>query len=1086
MAAQVGTERFGHIGSQQGLSQGTVYSFCQDRQGFLWMGTQDGLNRWDGHEMRVWKHEPLDARSLSQGYIRALLATDDDKLWIGTEGGGLDRLDLRTGVVKRFPLPVPGSVFSLARRHDGLILVGGTMGLLALDSQDERFRAIAFPMVAPDDPECALVHTMLVDEDDSAWLATKYGLFHVPANGASPVHYRHDPQDATSLPKANIKALHRDVAGDLWVGTYGGGLCRMRSDGDGFESFTAPGLEFVYGITTDRYGHLWVGSFNGLHVLDIDGHLLRSYHKDALDEHALRSDLILATYRDRTGLIWVSTSGQGVSLTDPAPDQFHVLDDRSGSGARLTESFVYGITEDRQGRLLIATAGGGVNLWDRSSDRMSTLDGDRQRERGASCEVTRCVLEDSKGRLWVGTDKCGLDRRGTDGRWKNYTRRKDDATSLPSNVVLTVIEDRSGTIWLGTYAGGLARYNEATDDFTAYAHDPDDANSLPGNIVRCILEDHDGVLWVGTGGAGLSRFDRESGTFTSYTVQPATPGSITSNFIRCLHQDRLGRLWVGTNGGGLCLMQPGEHGAFRFLPFTMREGLSDNVVYGITESANGDLWLSTNAGLSAFHTDHALRSITPNEDRNAPLITHYAAHRGIQRGEFNGGAFLRDRAGWMFFGGVNGITWFHPDSIRHAAANLPVVLTDLQVRNRPVLIDTTSGRAANHLRMVGEQYRLDRLPNHIDTLVIPYAASLFSFTFSAIDHRDTDEASYYYALEGLDKEWNAIGTRRFISFTNLDPGSYTLKLGASTSGSAPEAPGKLVRIVIVPPFWLTGWFRAALLLATLLAVVLAVRYRHRKLRRENARMQHLVQERTQQLSEQKLLVENRNEQLEELNALNRRILSVISHDFKGPLISMRLLIDLLRSGSYERLDLHTSDIRNQLVQSEMVLQNLLDWAKLELGEGPARPDGQQARHSDVVRGIVAELEPMVKEKALHVEIQVEEGELVSVPLDVLRIIYRNLISNALKYSPAGGSITCGFLTAGKELFVQDQGPGIDQGLADRLFKGPVHSSLGTHHERGFGLGLYLTTELIQQHGGSIRVETGATGSRFLFRFPQRA
>lgn len=1087
--SQPGAERFDHVTAEQGLSQGTVYAFCQDRQGFMWMGTQDGLNRWDGHEMRVWKHDPLDASSISPGYIRALLATPDESLWIGTEGGGLDRMDLRTGVVKRFPLPVPAvdiaasSVYSLADRRDGTILVGCAAGLLVLNTRTGLFKSIELPVVAPEDPECRLVFAMLVDREGSAWLATKYGLLRLDKEGRSVVHFRHDPLDPGSLPKDNIKALYRDSDGHLWVGTYGDGLCRLEQDGRTFRAFDLPGIEFVYGITEDRFGSLWVGTFNGVHVIDAARQRVHSYFKDVNDPHALKSDMVLAMYRDRSGLIWVSTSGQGACLTDPEPDRFHVLDDRGGNGAHLTESFVYGITDDAQGRLLIATSGGGVNVWDRANDRVTGLVHESESLHGVGCDVTRCVLEDSKGRLWVGTDKCGLYRRDPHGRFRNYTRRLGDQSSIPSNVVLTVVEDRAGTIWVGTYAGGIARYNEDTDDFTTYAHDPVDPNSLPGNIVRCILEDRDGALWIGTGGTGLCRFDRANGSFRRYASAPGNDGGITSNFIRCLHEDRRGTLWVGTNGGGLCMMQRTQQGDPRFVPFTMRDGLSDNVVYGIAESGSGNLWLSTNEGLSEFRMDRALRTIAGESDDDAPLFVHYAAHHGIQQGEFNGRACFRDRAGWMYFGGVNGITYFHPDSMQRSAVHPPVVITDLQVRNRPVLIDTAQDRKANHLRMADDQFLLDRLPNQIDTLVIPYAASMFSFTFSAIDFDHPDESSYYYILEGLDREWNSIGTRRYISFTNLDPGSYVLKLGASSTGRPPNVPGKVVRILIVPPFWMTGWFRAVLVIAAILAVILLVRRRHRKLRRENARMQRQVQERTQELSEQKAIAENRNAQLEELNALNRRILSVISHDFKGPLISMRLLIDVLRSGKYERLDIHTSDIRNQLVQSEMILQNLLDWARLELGEARARPVSQRPAAADVAHDIASELETLIRDKALTMVVEERAGDDPRVPLDVLRIIYRNLIGNALKYSPAGGIVTCGYDAATAEYFVRDEGKGIPPTLADRLFKGAVHSALGTHHEKGFGLGLYLTAELIHKHGGDIRVETGSGGSTFFFAFP---
>lgn len=1092
-------ERFDRITTADGLSQGTVYAFCQDRHGFLWFGTQDGLNRWDGHAMKVWKHDPDDQRTISQGYIRALLVGDDDVLWVGTDGGGLGRLDPRTGAVKRFGLPVDtlrsktSSVFCLAQDAQGRILVGGPLGLFAFHPQRAVFERIDVEASLPVRSNDLFVYAMLVDRDQRIWLGTKTGLFRISADGRSTACFRHDPNDPQSLPSNDVKALCQDRNGSIWAGTYGQGLCRLDSAANGRIDQAWPALGFVYGIAEDRFGKLWVATFNGVHVLDADRQRITAYHKDVNDPRALPSDLILSIQSDRSGLIWVSTSGKGVCYTDPAPDRFHVIDDRMGQGARLSESFVYGVSEDAQGRIMIATAGGGLNVWDRRTNSMFTMRHDPLARTGLNSDVSRCVLQDRKGRIWVGSDKSGLDRRNSDGGdHRTYVRDTNHPRSIGSNVILTLYEDAAGTIWVGTYNTGLARYNEATDDFTNYSHDPNDATSIAGNIVRCIIEDAEGGLWIGTGGAGLCLMDRERGTFTSIRKAPGDPRSLSNDFIRSMHRGSDGALWVGTNGGGLNRLQRTREGRFSARAFTTHQGFADNVVYGILEGPLGTLWVSTNKGLSAFDLRRAVDHTTTDAEgnrsdayRTASLFANYTAYHGVQEGEFNGGAYYRDRAGWLYFGGVHGITYFHPDSMDRTETSRMVTITELQVRNRPVLIDTTASRQPNHLRAAGEHYLLDRLPHLIDSLVIPHAASMFSFTFASMDFNRPDDADYFYILEGLDAEWNSIGNRRFISFTNLDPGAYVLKIAAGRNGFRPEGPFKVVHIIIDPPFWMTLWFRAAIALAAALMLLALVRQRYRKVERENQRMQALVAERTRELSEQTALVEQRNAELEQLNDLNRRILSVISHDFKGPLISMRLLIDMLRSGRYERLDLHTSDIRNQLVQSEMVLQNLLDWARLELGTEQAVQPGRPRGAGDVVQEIVAELDPLIREKGLTVLQRIDPPAAQPVPVDVLRIIYRNLIGNALKYSPAGGTVTCGYDPATQEYSVCDEGHGMAPELVGRLFKGSVHSTLGTHHEKGFGLGLYLTAELVEKNGGSIRVETGSDGSSFYFRFPSR-
>ncbi len=840
------TVEFERISLEQGLSQSSVHSMLQDSQGFMWFGTSDGLNKYDGYNFAVYKYDPDDRYSLSDNTVRVIYEDREGVLWIGTQDGGLDKFDRATGRFIRYqydpndPTTLGSNyVFSIQEDHTGVLWVGTNGGgLNRFDRATGRFTRYQHRIADAASLTSDRVLVVYEDRDGVLWVGTNNGLDQFDRETETFVHFESDPDDPNSLSGKVVLSICEDRWGELWIGTGDGGLNRLVRETGQFIHYrydpndaTSLGDDIVWPIYEDQAGELWIGTYGGgLARFNRADETFVRYRYDAGNSKSLSSNRVSSIYQDRSGVLWIGTNGGGLNKLDRGKGFVHYRHDPENPDS-LSVGDVFGVWEDREGVLWVGTAGGGLNRIDQESGRITHYRHDPDDAYSLSHDFILTLYEDRAGALWVGTNGGGLSRfeRETE-RFIRYQNNPNNPRSLNDTEVFVIHQDRMGRLWIGTLGGGLDRFDQGMNIFTHHRHDPDDPTSLSNDWIRAIEEDESGALWVGTD-KGLNRFDQTLNTFTRYLNDPRNPDSLGDNAILSLYFDSKGVLWIGTDGGGLDRFDI-ETGTFTH--YREKDGLSNNVVYGVLEDDEGCLWLSTNQGISKFNP-------------RTETFKTYDVRDGLHSNEFNGGAYHRGASGLMLFGGVGGLTAFYPAEITDNQYVPPVVLTSL-----------TQG---------GEEVRGSRSLERLEDVTFHWPNNFFEFEFAALSYIQSAENQYAYMLEGFDRAWNYIGTRRFGKYTNLPGGQYTLRLKGSNNDGVWNEDGISLTVTIVPPFWGTWWFRGLVILVVMGGAIGGYRLRVRSIEARNRELERQVAERTREIDRRR----------QELEALYRADAELHSH-----------------------------------------------------------------------------------------------------------------------------------------------------------------------------------------------------------------
>jgi len=779
-----------------GLSHNTVTSIVQDREGFLWVGTSDGLNRYDGYDFVVYRHDRFDATSLSNNSIKVLLEDRAGALWVGTDGG-LDRFDRRTGRFIRHSLrpDTPAShsqaILAMLEDHEGRLWVGTNDGLYRYDLEAARFTAYRHE---PDNPHSLAgdrVWSLYERRDRTLWVSTLQR-----NTGEGSTLHRYDPQAdhfaRFPLPPAwaHTAIRYEDEAGRLWLSDQHTRIGAFLHEGGRLDEFPdVPADQAVRAVLDDRRGIRWIGTPDGLYRHDPSTRTHRPVRIDPSPGAYLQNN-VWTLYEDRTGILWVGTLS-GLYRLDPHTKPFHHLGHDPTDANSLTNNTVMAVREDADGHLWVGTLGGGLNRLDRATGTVTRYRHRAGRPTSLCHDRIWSLYEDRRGTLWIGTDEglCGLDRRT--GRFTRYALPLD-APAAKQPPINALREDPAGRLWIATNVG-LYRFDPLTGAARRYAR-PDDApvNLASNFFVQSLYLDRSGRLWLGVFGGMLYRFDAEAETFTRYPLWFTDREELVSEGIWAIHEDRDGLLWLGSDLG-LTRVDP-RSGAVKH--FTERDGLPGSIVYAILQDdILGHLWLSTNNGLARF------------DDRLPPArrIRVYDAGDGLRNTEFNRRAAFKGKDGTFFFGGLEGLTRFHPTTIHDNRAVPPVVLTRIETSNR----DTTV--AVN--------------PYGLERLVLSYRDYTVAFAFTALNFTNPAQNQYAYQLEGFDEQWIEAGPRRFASYTNIPPGAYTFRVKGSNDDGVWNEQGAALAVLVTPPFWQTWWFR--LLIAGLVAAGLLAAHRYR-------------------------------------------------------------------------------------------------------------------------------------------------------------------------------------------------------------------------------------------------------------------
>lgn len=839
--------RFDQLTLEDGLSQATITAILQDRYGFMWFGTQDGLNRYDGQRFTLFKPIAGRSTSLPHSAVASLLEDTEGALWVGTDGGGLARLNRNSETFTVFQSD-PGNpdslsnnrIQALAEGPDGELWVATvTSGLNRLDKTTGLAERFAHDPSAPTTSLSSdRLHDLLIDRDGVLWVATDGGgLNRFDAETQSFVHYRHDPQDSSSVSSDDVRTVYQDQKGDLWVGTNGAGVNRLNRETGRFERYQHSPSD-PHSLSEDRArtiyqtreGVLYVGTDGGLNAWNSQSQGFQRFRHDSVNRHSLSADRVMSVYQDRGGVTWVGTN-RGLSRWNSTIGSFPHYKRDSTAATPLSSNTVQALAQDPDGTVWIGTLGGGLNRWNRRRDTYTHYRHEPGNPKSLSGNRVMSLLVDRQNNLWVGTLAGGLNRfhRDTD----TFTRFQHDPQNLQSlgaNGVTCILEDIAGGLWIGTFGGGLNRFDPEVQAFFRYVNEPENSASLSHDRVMALHQDGAGILWIGTEGGGLNRFDPRRGIFSNYRHDPSDASSLSSDVVWSIHEDKTGILWIATQGGGLNRWAPSDRAAHRgtFRRYTEADGLPNNDVYGVLEDSDGHLWLSTNRGLSKFNP-------------RSESFKSYDTSRGLQSEDFNFGAYYQGLRGEMFFGGTNGFNAFYPDQIKDNPHLPPVQLTGFLKFNQPAVLDTSLAELRD--------------------IELSHEDSVITFEFAAMDFTSPKNNRYSYRLENFDLDWTDVGNISRATYTNLAAGTYVFRVKGSNNDGLWNADGLAINLKVIPPPWRTWWAYSLYALGLVGLLYAYTRQQAMKLEREaeySRKLEEEVADRTREL-------ENRNEQMEVAN-----------------------------------------------------------------------------------------------------------------------------------------------------------------------------------------------------------------------------
>jgi signal transduction histidine kinase/ligand-binding sensor domain-containing protein len=1080
---------FERLSLEHGLPQSTVNCTLQDKQGFLWFGTQDALCRYDGYSFVVFRNMAAAKNSISDNYIQALHEDAGGTLWIATRAGGLNAFNRKTNTFRAYRhdesnltgLP-SDNVAAICDAGGEKLWIATQQGLALFDKRSGSCAVFRHDPANPKSIAHSSVLCLLRDRHDRLWAGTMGGLsmFRPATQSFISIARQDQPESrsatrnssalsllsAASIAPNQINALHEDTRGMIWVGTSHGlytldqtGKQTMKDTIDNVlkQAAIAPTLAQgdIRTILEDRSNTLWVGTFGGgLHVINPANGSASVYmaNANASNPRSVGSNFIVSLYEDRQAIVWIGTSGSGINKFDRQRSTFTSYGLTPNSNTGLSNKDVFALHEDSDGAVWVGT-NGGINKFYRPSKTFTVFQNDPANRASFPHNSITDFLEDASGNMWVATLGGGLVlmERASGKVLKVYRNDPNNPKSIPEDRMYKLYEDRSGVLWIGTYGAGLCKFDRATQTFVRYPSTP--------RYVISLYEDRSGAFWLGSRNEGLVKFDRKTGTCVAgFRNSSQNPKSLSNNNVQAFYEDAEGALWMGTNGG-LNKFNPQRTA---FTAYTEKEGLPNNVVYCILPDKSGNFWMSTNRGIARF---------TPQTGN----VHVYTANDGLQSNEFNQSAFHQGRSGRLYMGGVNGFTEFFPDTIRDNTFIPSVVITAFKKFNKPVELDTAINEAS--------------------TIELDYQDNFISFEFAALNFSVPEKNKYCYKLEGLDKDWVDAGDRREAVYTNLEARKYVFHVKASNNDGAWNEKGASLLVVIRPPWWRTWWFRAIVIVALLLAALTWYRLRVYQIQERNRLLESQVEERTAQLRDRSEEIERQNRQLVELNKDKNEIMGIVAHDLKNPLSNIKMLAKLMNQEaptlSAPEIQEFSTDIQTASERMFDLITNLLNVNAIEQGGVKLHP--VELDFYGLVETVIHDYKPSAESKQIHLlldnKVAGDGYAIVYADRNATFQVVDNIISNAIKYSPHGKDVfVC--LANGEtphrvRVSVRDEGPGLSDEDKKKLFgKFARLSAQPTGGEDSTGLGLSIVKKLVEAMNGRVWCESEVgRGATFFVDLP---
>lgn len=1073
---------FGNLTSENGFMQNSANVISQDSQGYLWFGTPNGLYKYDGYSFNVYRQDVKNPFSISQNDITSIFEDDSDFLWVGTPQE-LNILDKKTDkfyshvIISESENSGPISrVKKIIQDKNGTIWIATNKGLFKTEKTEKFPESLSFKKVYPTGKVSQPINTLLEKQKGEIIIGKGNGLSIINTASSTGQDISSKIKNIEGLNTKTILCFVEDENQTLWVGTNKGLYKLIFDHASNTEKVTKiPTANYTGGIESivkDNKQNLWMGTpRGGLIHYNKENKKVRRYNRETKNiERSIRSNSILDVFIDRSGVLWIATSRGGLSTLDLNKKNFIHYKQGNNKNNSINDNILNAFYEEESQDVWLGTFNGGLS-------KLSFKNGQSQyktyklRENSSEFESVFAICKDNEGYLWVGTFNNGLFKLELDSN-NNIINKTNYTTSntkgnLPTNKIHLLYKDILGDIWFGSFTdpAGLMKFTPSSDSknlpkISSYQANRENNNSLTNNRIAAIFEDSKGVLWIGTKG-GLTKILRSENNepeyYKQYKYNKRDSNSLSNNNVFVIQEDSYGSLWIGTFGGGLNkLIKEEKEGVKKeyFELFDINNGLPDNAVYGILEDSDKNLWISTNNGLSKFSLEHH-------------TFKNYNISDGIQNRNFRKFAYHKGLSGLMYFGGINGFNVFNPSEIKDHLTYPNTVITDLKIFNKSVGVSDT---------ILGKEI-LSKSISYTDDIELKYSHNAFSFDFASLHFVSPEQNKYAYTLEGFDKDWNYTDSnRRFVSYSNLEPGDYTFKVKSSNNDNIWNEDPALIKINILPPIYRTWWMYT---IYVLIIIGLMWLFRNFIVIRERFKSEITLQKFEQ-------------EKIREVNKMKLQFFTNVSHEFKTPLTLILGPLDkLIKSDqtntSNKGLLVMMQRNANQLFN---LIQQVLEFRKIENNEMKLT-----VSKLDIVKHckeLVASFNVLSEKKNIELIFNSSENELIDYfDFDKLNKIFNNLISNAVKYTPVDGQITFKLSTKKRnnsdivEIEVADTGSGIPINKLPYIFKRFYQASNSKEADlMGSGVGLALTKALVQIHKGSILVNSQEQkGTKFIVRLP---
>ncbi len=779
---------FKHISIKQGLSQVSVWSIVQDKQGFMWFGTDNGLNKYDGYKFTIYRHNSNVDTSLTKNTIPSLCDDSNGILWIGTDGGGLNRFDKKNEsfINYQYQKNNPNSlsdnfISSIIEDKDGFLWIGTfSGGLNKFNKVSKKFKRYKHMVNNPNSLSHNQIGSIVESTGGIIWVGTREGLNKFDKLNETFTRYRYQSGTEIAIRENNIGSLFEDSRGILWIGTNGGGLNKFNSSNKVFINYksdpkipTSISNDFIRTIYEDKEGNLWIGTWRGLNKFNRKTEEFSNFQHHIGDDNTLSSNNILSINEDTGGILWIGTYSGGLNKYDKKNEVFSNYTQLQGNPKSLSGKRVLSFYNDTRGTLWIGTSNG-LNKTNFNLDNFSLFQFQRNYFSAMS------VIGNTKGNLWLGT---GSGVFKIDTKSKNISKLKYKIKK-PDRGIMQVYRDTKNILWIATDGDGLIKFEQNKNKFTQYKSLPVKSEGLSSSYVWSIFEDSINTIWIGTIGSGLHKFNHKSDTFTSYQHQQGSPHSISSNHVLDIFEDTKYNLWLGTDNG----LNKFDRKEKKFQLIKNKNLSYNEVINGILEDNEGNIWLCTKHGLNKF-------------DLKSGVFSNYDMQDGLQNNEFNDGAKLKGPNGRLFFGSMDGFIVFDPSKVVDNKYIPPVLITDFLLFNKSVGVKKENDKS--------KSFQLKQHINFTEEITLDYTDYIFAFEFSALNYRQSEKNKYKYKLEGFDKDWIETDYKqRRATYTNLSAGEYVFKVKASNDDGYWNNKGMSINVNILPPFWKTIWFKS--------------------------------------------------------------------------------------------------------------------------------------------------------------------------------------------------------------------------------------------------------------------------------------